>query len=72
MYKKNHDEILYLALKAPPSHCVHSILLIHQSRSRSEKDILKVVHILKTRREILICGLQESLDDAIIDVRFGD
>ena len=71
-HNKVHDEIIYLAWKSFPSHCVHGEPLIHQGRSRSEEEVHQGEGGFETRGDVLIQGLREIQTDTIIDVRFGD
>ena len=65
-------ELLYLTWQALPSKCVRGETLIHQGRRRSEEEVHQGGRGLETRGDVLIQGLWESQNYAIINVIFGD
>ena len=69
---KIHDNIIHLAKQAFSPNCEHGKTLIHQGRSRSEEEVRHIGSVPKTRGDVSIWGLLESMMEAIIDVRFGD
>ena len=72
-HNKISDENLYLVRRAftPASVCVGP--LIHQGRTRSEKDTRQGSGKEKeTREDVMIRGLWDRQTEAIIDVKIGD
>ena len=55
-----------------PSEALCGKPLVHQGRSRSERDICQGSYILETRDDVLIQGLWNRQTDTIIDVKLNN
>ena len=64
--------LIYLAQRDFPDNCVHGEPLIHLGCSRSDADIRQGGSGLDTQDDVLIQGIWEIQNDAIINIIFGN